>query len=91
MFALRGVEEEDEDLTYFQAQMLLLSELRYNLGETEIWLKDAAEQMRQEQAEYLASLPNDEERKLAVQKVVSDAVKYIVERDRHKVDKNKPI
>ncbi|KVS21938.1 AAA family ATPase [Burkholderia vietnamiensis] len=91
MFALRGVEEEEEDLTYYQAQMLLLSELRYNLGETEAWLKEAAERIKQEQAEYLASLPNDEERELTVERMISDTVKYIVERDRHKVDKNKPI
>lgn len=91
MLALRGIAEEDEDLTYYQAQMVLISELRYNLGEAEAWLKEAAEQMKQEQAEYLASLPNDEERDKAVQKMVSDAVQYIVQRDQHKVDKNRPI
>lgn len=53
MFALRGLEpEDDEDLTFHQSKTMLIVELRYNLRE---------------------------------------AVKYIVERDRHKVDQNKPI
>ena len=92
MFALRGVEpEDDEDLTFHQSKTMLIVELRYNLREAETWVQEATEQIRQEQAEHLATLPTEEERELVVEKMVSETVKYIVERDKHKVDKNKPI
>ncbi|WP_334023212.1 AAA family ATPase [Burkholderia gladioli] len=91
MFALRGVEDDGEDLTYHQSQMMLISELRYNLREAQAWVQGAVEQLKQEQAEYLSDLATEEEQELEIQKMVGQAVKYIVERDRHKVDKNKPI
>ena len=91
MFALRGVENDGEDLTYHQSQMMLISELRYNLREAQAWVQGAVEQLKQEQAEYLSDLATEEEQELEIQKMVGQAVKYIVERDRHKVDKNKPI
>ncbi|WP_279613857.1 AAA family ATPase [Burkholderia vietnamiensis] len=96
LLALRGANwtydfDENEDLTYHQAQTMLMVELRYKWTEAEIWVKEAVDLMKQEQAEYLASLPTEDEREKIVQKMVSDAVKYIAQRDQHKVDRSRPI